>query len=260
MSVMSESLMRTVPITVILPIDHGMEIKENHPFKTLYLLHGVFGNHLDWISNTNIQQMAEERNLCVVMPSGENMFYMDVPELGMNYSSFILELVHLTRKAFHLSNRKEDTFIGGLSMGGYGSLMNGLKYCDTFGYILAFSPVNNFAYPDESFIYQSEKFLGKLFDLKSARHSDLNINYAIAHKTSKEKESLRIFMACGKSDSFLYHSKKMKECFDQNEFEITYLETEGSHDWNFWSKMLVKGFEWLPLDQKVKGINSGNIW
>ena len=40
---------------------------------------------------------------------------------------------------FPLSNKREDTFIGGLSMGGYGAMRNGIKYNNTFGYILSLS-------------------------------------------------------------------------------------------------------------------------
>ena len=62
----SRCLMRTVPIQVILPVDqHPLDktLKEKKPFKTLYLLHGIFGNHTDWVTNTRIQKWAEEKNL-----------------------------------------------------------------------------------------------------------------------------------------------------------------------------------------------------
>lgn len=43
---LSKSLMRNTDIKVILPIDKlvlpGMKAREEKPFKTLYLLHGVF--------------------------------------------------------------------------------------------------------------------------------------------------------------------------------------------------------------------------
>lgn len=62
----SKALMRTVPINVILPVDKmtfpGMPVREDKPYKTLYLLHGVFGNYTDWVSGTNIQRWAEEKD------------------------------------------------------------------------------------------------------------------------------------------------------------------------------------------------------
>lgn len=141
---LSKSLMRTVPLHVILPVDKltfpGMSQREEKPFKTLYLLHGIFGNYTDWVSGTNVQRWAEEKDLAVVMPSGDNMFYVD-QESSHNYYGELIgkELVEITRKMFPLSDKREDTFIAGLSMGGYGAIRNGLKYHDTFGYIAGLS-------------------------------------------------------------------------------------------------------------------------
>ena len=51
MELMSQSLMRTVPVNVILPADKmtlpGMPKRADKPYKTLYLLHGVFGSYID---------------------------------------------------------------------------------------------------------------------------------------------------------------------------------------------------------------------
>lgn len=51
-----------------------------------------------------------------------------MPNGSDNYGDFIgRELVELTRKIFPLSHKREDTFIGGLSMGGYGAIPNGIE-------------------------------------------------------------------------------------------------------------------------------------
>lgn len=143
-SLFSQALKRTVPVTVILPSDkvlsYGDGFRKDKPYKTLYLLHGLLGNYTDWTSNTNIQRLAEDRNLAVVMPSGENSFYIDQPLPNNDFGKYIgRELVELTRRMFPLSHRREDTFIAGLSMGGFGAIRNGLKYYDTFGYIAGLS-------------------------------------------------------------------------------------------------------------------------
>ena len=138
----SAALQRTVPVQVILPVDKltpDGKLPARKKFKTLYLLHGFLGNYTDWVSGTRIQRWAEERDLCVVMPSGDNAFYVDRPETGNCYGQFIgEELVEMTRRMFPLSRKREDTFIGGLSMGGFGAMMNGLKYHKTFGAVISF--------------------------------------------------------------------------------------------------------------------------
>ena len=76
-TVFSRALNRTVPITVILPSDKydwdGNAMAEP-PFQTLYLLHGAIGSTLDWITGTRISRWAMDRNLAVVMPSGDNSY------------------------------------------------------------------------------------------------------------------------------------------------------------------------------------------
>ena len=119
-------LERAVPVQVILPADklnpQGAYLPPKK-YKTLYLLNGYLGCHTDWVSGTRIQRWAEERDLAVVMPAGENSFYVDRPGFYADYGKFVgQELVEMTRRIFPLSERKEDTFIGGLSMGGYGAM------------------------------------------------------------------------------------------------------------------------------------------
>ncbi|MCM2535313.1 hypothetical protein NDK43_26925 [Neobacillus pocheonensis] len=95
---MSKTLARTVPMNVIIPVDKmtfsGMPVREDKPYKTLYLLHGVLGNYTDWVSGTNIVRWAMERDLVIVMPSGDNTFYVDNPwtvnnNFGGNGNHFI---------------------------------------------------------------------------------------------------------------------------------------------------------------------------
>lgn len=89
----SVSLMRTVTVNVILPTDKmilpGMPVPENRPFKTLYLLHGFFGNHTARSGGSGIDRWAQDKNLCVVMPGGENKFHGDNPRSSELYGAFI---------------------------------------------------------------------------------------------------------------------------------------------------------------------------
>ena len=143
--IMSACLERTVSVSVVLPCDvtnfrNLPLIPAAPPYKTLYLLHGIYGSDLDWVLNTNIQRLARERQLAVVMPAGENHFYTDAGTAGARYGEFIgRELVEVTRKMFRLSERREDTFISGLSMGAYGAFMNGLRYHETFSHAACLS-------------------------------------------------------------------------------------------------------------------------
>ena len=131
--------------TAIVPVEKMPEFwgkvgYQAGPFPTLYLLHGFSGNQNDWLLNSRIHEWATARNLAVIMPDGANDFYVDRPENGEFPGAQVgEELVDVTRKLFPLSPRREDTAIGGLSMGGYGALRLGLRYPETFGWICAMS-------------------------------------------------------------------------------------------------------------------------
>lgn len=103
-SISSGRLTKAVEVKVILPVDKYKAAGsggESVRFQTLYLLHGVLGSSMDWISGTGIQRWAEARGLAVVMPSGENSFYFDHVLPNSAYGTFIgQELPAMMRKTF----------------------------------------------------------------------------------------------------------------------------------------------------------------
>ena len=272
-SFMAETLGRTVPLTVILPTDKvyfgDMPRREpGKPYKTLYLLHGILGDDTDWLYGTRIARWAAEKDLCVVMPSGENMFYVDQPDTGNRFGEFIgRELVEFTRKTFPLSHKREDTYIGGLSMGGYGAMRNGLKYSDTFGAIIGLSSaflvdeslliVN----PNPTFPSDRQEYKKAVFgqDLEAAIASDKNPYVLIRQHLEQKKEIPAIFMACGKDDFLLSKNQKFVSFLRENNVPVHYIEAPGSHEWDFWDTHIKKALEWLPLEDANAGISSGNI-
>lgn len=267
---MSHALMRTVPINVILPVDKlmlpGMPPRREAPFKTLYLLHGVFGNYTDWVNGTCIQRWAEEKDLAVVMPSGDNMFYVDQEAAHNFYGEFIgRELVDITRKMFHLSNRREDTFIAGLSMGGYGALRNGLKYHDTFGCIAGLSGANIVdsldTYKDDApFFLQSKQYVeSALGPIGKIKGSDKDLGWLAKQAAAADDKKAPVYIACGTKDSLLEINRRLRDTLTSLGFDVTYEEGEGGHEWDFWNRYIKKVIDWLPLDDAAAGINSGNV-
>lgn len=266
---MSKSLMRTVPINVILPVDKltfpGMPERGDKPYKTLYLLHGIFGNYTDWISGTSIQRWAEEKDLAVVMPSGDNMFYVDQEKSNNFYGEFIgRELVEITRKMFPLSHKREDTFIAGLSMGGFGAIRNGLKYHETFGYIGGLSSaliVDSLpARTNDSPLFMERRdYAESIFgDLSVVMTSDKNPEWLVKKLSEEQVELPEVYLACGTEDSLLGVNRKMHETMTESGMKVTYEEGPGGHEWDFWNRHIKKFIDWLPLEGEA-GINSGNV-
>lgn len=270
MNLLSKTLMRTVPVNVILPVDKmvfpGMPVREDKPYKTLYLLHGVFGNYTDWVCGTQIQRYAEENDLVVIMPSGDNAFYVDQPAGNNFYGEFVgRELVEVTRKMFPLSHKREDTFIGGLSMGGFGALRNGLKYSDTFGYIVSLSGALHLEQmaartEDAPFFLESRSYAEACFgDLSEVLESDKNPKWLVKQLKKTKKEIPAIYMACGDQDHLLTVNREMAEFLREQGVKVTFEIGPGSHEWDFWDTYIRKAMEWLPTEENGLGINSGNV-
>ena len=138
-SFMSETLERQVGFTAILP-DGLSKDGTYEPLPTLYLLAGYSGNGFFWVSHYTVEELSSELRLAIIMPDAENHFYTDDDTFGYGWGKFVgQELVDYTRRVFPLSHKREDTIIGGFSMGGYGALLNGLTYRQTFGHIVAVS-------------------------------------------------------------------------------------------------------------------------
>ena len=271
MEFFSSALMRTVPVNVILPVDKmavpGMEQEEDKPFRTLYLLHGVFGGYGDWILNSNIQRYADKYNLAVVMPGGENAFYIDQPKAHNLFGEFIgKELVEITRKAFPLSHKREDTFIGGLSMGGYGALRNGLKYHETFSRIIALSPALIFydvekCTNDVPMFILSRDYAEHVFgDLDEVSKSDKNLETLMSGLMDKQEKLPELFIASGENDEVVGGGvSRFVDYLNANGIDFTFMTAPGGHEWPFWDTFIEKGIDWLGIDMADAGLSSGNI-
>ena len=266
-SLFSNSLMRTVPVTVILPVDKSENTKqEPKEYPTLYLLHGILGSSLDWLSGTRIERWAMEHDLCVVMPSGDNAFYVDRKGSNNLYGQFIgEELVELTRKMFPLSRKREDTFIGGLSMGGFGALRAGLKYHQTFGAICALPAaieVEGYAKRtnDNELFFLNRSYVEECFgDLSNVLESDNNPKYLVKKLASEGAIFPNIYMCCGNNDLLLKNNQDFSDYLTKFDVKHKFVIGEGAHEWDFWDTYIKKVIEWLPLAKGSTGINSGNV-
>ena len=134
----SKCLIRPVNIKVFIPNDVPAEMTQGNchydrPTKTLVLLHGYNGGNLDWALYSNAADISSKYNLAVILPAGENSFYLDGEATGRKFATYVgKELVEYVQKTFHLPAKLEDTFIGGLSMGGFGAVHTALAFPDTF--------------------------------------------------------------------------------------------------------------------------------
>ena len=145
-------------------------------------------------------------------------------------------------------------------MGGFGAMRNGLKYHDTFGAIISLSGVLHMfekamTMPRRADTDQMEGIFG---DLEKAANSDNNPVW-LAEKLAGGSNLPDIYIACGTQDWLIEHSRKFRDLLQQKDFRVTYEEGPGEHNWDFWDTYIKKALDWLPLEERSQGINSGNV-
>lgn len=221
--------------------------------KTLILLHGYSGDCTDWLYNAPVADYSLKYNLAIVMPSGGVSFYVDKEATGHKYCKFIGEdLVEYLRDTFNLATEKENTFIGGLSMGGFGALHTGLMYPETFSGIIALSSALIVYHlkdmkPDNTdpvmanYAYYTDTF----GDLSKALESDHNPEVLYLRNKKNNVENPVIFMACGSEDFLLEPNHLMRDFLSKQNARFTYLESPGVHNWEFWIPNSEKGINYL---------------
>ncbi len=247
---MSQALGRTVPVNVILPADRYdfdtdryLNPGENK-YKTLFLLHGLLGSYIDWISETRIHKWAMERDLAVIMPSGDNSFYIKGKMPFDDYETFIgKELPMMMRRMFPLSEKREDTYIAGLSMGGYGALRTGMVYSDTFSHVAGLSSAIH--------MFDEEHPIGFENDWcdSSEQGFKTDINPWIAFDSIKEKgqKEPRFYLSCGREDDLFPANIKLRDYLIKKGADVTWDEDEkAGHEWDFWDAQIEKVLDWLP--------------
>jgi len=215
------------------------------PLPVLYLLHGLSDDHTIWQRRTSIERYAAGRNLAVVMPAVNRSFYSD-QKYGYRYWTFISEeLPALVCQFFHVSDRREDTFAAGLSMGGYGALKLGLRRPDRFAAVASLSGAVDLT----DFIESPERgHEGRMIfgSVGEYRGSDDDLT-ALAVKTAAGSgPKPRIYMACGTAD-FLYRDNlAFKPQLERLGYDLTWSEKPGAtHEWGYWDEMIQKVLDWL---------------
>ena len=205
-------------------------------YPVMYLLHGIGGTHTEWLGGnpneviSNLITSGEARPMIAVIPNVRAMKNDSLPEniFGEEsikaFDNFINDLrddlMPFIKKNYKVSEKRSDTAVAGLSMGGRESLYIGLSMPGIFKYIGAFSPAPG------------------VLEFKSERHP-------VSHKGLFKPEEMTLPQEFIKDTFILINNGREEEMFDgiarnisktllyNGVFNIHYV-TEGGHDFRVW--------------------------
>ena len=244
----SNALCMDTHINIILPQDRTCS---DEPAKVLFLLHGLSDDCSKWSRFTAIERKVNGKNLAVVMPEVQRSFYTDM-RYGLNYFTYIAyELPKICKALFNLSDKREDNFIAGLSMGGYGALKTAFTRPDAFSKVASFSGAVAFKKAldaDVNNIYSADR-VKELIAIcgEELKFTDEEDPFYLSKKLVSEKNAPKLLITCGTEDFLYQDNLKFKAYLEEIGYNFTFLEWAGNHCWEFWDESLDRLIEFLGV-------------
>jgi S-formylglutathione hydrolase FrmB len=241
------------------------EDRSNDTYPVLYLLHGHSDYDKCFIRKSNIELLVRNHDLIIVMPNAHRSFYTNARH-GLKYYSFVTEeLSTIMANFFHVSGKREDRYIAGVSMGGYGAMKIALNNPDKYAGVASISgtidplellinskdisaelPKNEDMYENLLNIFGSqEDFYG----------SENEIIHVLRCLEKKNIEKPKIFQCCGTEDFLIQQNRRLNQVFNNEikTIEHTYKEMPGTHNWIYWNKVFpeVMAFFGFPFNENM---------
>jgi enterochelin esterase-like enzyme len=243
----SQALGRKWAYTVYLP--DGYE-SSSLRYPVLYLLHGNGQSLTSWSVSGRIQQTADDLiasgqipPTLIVMPDAGTTWYVDRKE--KMESAFINDLLPDVEAQFRTVAARNGRVIGGLSMGGYGSLRFALKYPEKFAAAALLSPAIYDPEPPESSsarrvgVFGSPNYDGEVW--KQLNYPSLIDGYFA------KKQLVPMYIVSGDDDEFVIEPEAMKlySLLRSRRHPAELRIVQGGHDWNVWSTTIGEAMEYM---------------
>ncbi len=206
-------------------------------YPTLYLLHGMSDDHSTWSRLTSIERYADQHGIAVVMPTTYLGWYTDM-NMGFQYRTFVgEELPKICRSFFPMmSDKREDTYLAGNSMGGYGAVAIALTYPDTFSIAAplsgAFDPRGLYDEKHPKNTYFSDIF-GEVEAFEGSKNDLWYLTKAVKESGGNVP---KIFMWCGTEDALYSVNTSFRDHLVSLGYDLTYTQTPGNHSWSYWDR------------------------
>lgn len=230
----SEVMDMNTSMTVVLP-----EQKRLDNTKVVYLLHGLADNCSGWSRYTSVERYAREKDVALVIPEVQRSFYADMI-YGLDYFKFINNELHtICQNFFGFSEKRENRYVMGLSMGGYGALKCALTSPEKYQGCAAFSAVADI----ETTVFNSND--GRKNEYKAIFGSTIPDESNLFKLLDKVDDLPSIYLSCGDEDPRIIHSEKMAKALKEKGCQVKYEHWGGEHNWIFWDQGAKRAFDYF---------------
>jgi S-formylglutathione hydrolase FrmB len=247
----SETLALSTSMTVLLPQPSSGQIgmvgaTGDGPPPVLYLLHGLSDDDTIWLRRTSIERYAAPLGLAVVMPQVHRSFYTDEAYGGRFWTFLSEELPALVHRFFRVSERREDTYVAGLSMGGYGAFRWALSRPERFAAAASLSGALGFGSVGRDFTDANPADLHLMTRISGGTPlagSTADLLKLVADADPATLPALQSW--CGTEDFLFGHNRDFERaCVDAGvRLEPHYVP--GEHEWGFWDRHIQDVLAWM---------------
>ncbi len=256
----SNALNTNTSVWVCYPEMAGHEQKMGKPyqyqpgvtFQTLWLLHGGGGDASNWPRYTSIERYANEHKLMVICPSAYNSFYADMVHGDAYYTWISEELPQILTWMLPISPKRQDNFVAGLSMGGYGALKLAVNHPERFSHAGSFSgavdmPAIIRRNHMRDGVITDPHFVFAFGSLDQLDHTDGDVLWKAQQQAEAGTQLPNFYVSCGTEDFTWDFNVRLREAFQAMGIDLTWDERPGSHTWSYWDAAVQRFIDWLPL-------------
>ena len=246
-SFFSKSLMKMTNYAVILPRVDLDAVEKGFKFQTCLLLHGLGDDYTNWLRFSSIERYADENMLAVLLPFADKSFYTDMKH-GHKFAEFVGKEVHeFSRAHFPLSDKREDNFIAGLSMGGYGAFKLALARPEKYAAAASFSGSVMIKHIYSNIHVDMLSIFGPPEEMKEEE----DIPYLLHRDIAENRQIPKLIQYCGTSDFLYKHNVELRGIIEKTGVDYVYEEWEGTHEWGFWDLSMQKALKEFGLKKSV---------
>lgn len=254
----SEIMNREVKYSILLP-EQYYDTDKRYP--VVYMLHGYGGGNNGWLKRCRFSELTDSLrekqliNTCIyVMPDAENSYYINNYDSSNMYSDFMVyELIPLIDSMYRTNPKKKSRGILGLSMGGYGAVIQAFRNPDLFGSVVALSAAVRTPEIIMNMGQNSyDKYFGNVYGygLKGGEritaHWKNNSPYFLLDSNSFSLfQDIEWYVDCGMQDYLWPASKAFHELLLKYNIPHEFHMRPGKHNWDYWCQSTINGLIFL---------------
>lgn len=241
----SQTLGMQQVMNVILPewSDHNPDWTPEtlHDIPILYLLHGMAGNHNDWMRKTNLERLVRQTKIAVVMPAADLSWYTNTAYGAQYFTFFADELPRKVQELFpQLTTKSEQTFVAGVSMGGYGAFKLALA-SNHFGWAASLGGALN----PRNHLGEGTAFYRQVFPTTIASDSSIDdLRQLVRQRTNPFPQ---LYAWVGEQDPLFVEHEQMISELQALGANIDAHHSSGAHEWYDWNVQIEQALAWLPI-------------